>query len=202
VDRSYGCDGELTSEDRERQAGGSISLLYEHTSGLKGQLEGSVAWARPSQKDGYWLGSIGTTVGMDRKGVGLDLGIAMIMKDCCNWMIVPRFALRFGSMDFAWFDLSLGKIRPPFDGRIVSAGFGLRKGWLRLDAGVAALGRAMRDPGDYEDDPQIGNLEGGDGFAGYLMATIMPSKHFGFNLGGLFSSEGGQSFQAGLTLAF
>jgi hypothetical protein len=204
--RSYGCGGEVLSEQRHHQVGGKVTYRYESRHGLiaqadAGALFGSLAnhfGFEPTRRD-YFMGSLGGLIGYDLKYVGADLGAGLLFDDRGRALLVPRFNLRLGSLNHVWFETGVGPADAPFDGRLLYGGVGLRGDNFHLDFGAAFIGRPLANLDCGYDEITLGELtdNGLDG-GGYVTLTFMLGHGIGLNLGAIAA----ENFSARLGLRF
>ncbi|HUT99821.1 MAG TPA: hypothetical protein VM425_00110 [Myxococcota bacterium] len=191
--RSYGCGGEVLSEQRHHQIGGKVTYRYEDQHGLiaqadAGALFGSLAnhfGFEPTRRD-YFMGSIGGLIGYDLNYLGVDLGAGVLFDDRGRVLAVPRFNLRLGSLKNAWFETGIGPLDAPFDGRLLYGGIGLRGDIFRLNFGAAFIGRPLVNLDCGYDEITMGELtDNGLDLGGYATLTLMLGHGIGLDLGAI-----------------
>ena len=204
---TYGCEGELESEQRHHQAGGKAALRVEHRNGGVGQVDVGYAYGKSLRSRGitpqrheYQMGTLGAMFGWDFLHGGFDVGLNILWSDCdggceSNVLMIPRFEVRLGEIDTFWFEAGAGALDVVFDGRGLYAGLGLNTRWVDFNIGVAGVGRAMVDLRDNE--MIVGSLaDMSPDLGGYARLHIHLGDSVTLNLGGILAEN--FSLQMGL----
>ncbi len=211
--RSYGCEGELLTEQFHHQVGGKAAVRYEHRHGFLAQVDGGLLYGKlashfgfePQARD-YWMGTLGALVGYDFKYFGFDLGFTSYFDghgfESIGLPIWPRATLRAGVLEKLWGEIGVGPFDAPFDGRGMFLGLGLRQRFLDLRFGIAVLARPMMDldMGD-ESSFTFGQLtnEGLD-VSAYAMFNVQLGLGLGLDIGAYVAET--PSFKLGLSYDF
>ncbi|MCA9547964.1 MAG: hypothetical protein KC613_26345, partial [Myxococcales bacterium] len=185
-----GCGEEDTLLRRQthHQTGAAVHARLEHRTGavfaaqlrtVRGELvddAGLEATDEALRRSAYWMVGGGLATGYHRRNVGLEVGGGWLTEGR-QTIGRPYGQLRLGSLDFMWFEMTVGSLDPAFYLRNVAMGVAGRGRRLRARFALSSVRHALQiDPDGHLQLAENVDLLGPELFGAEVELQLQPGQ--------------------------